>query len=431
MQKKLISVSIDGLLGPKVLDDVPLFLSTQAKSAALNKFQSFKKNPQNYFSSTYRQTSPQLIQIETAAQQKRQTFSNLVVLGIGGSALGAQTLVSALGWKMPKKERPEVFFLDNLDPILISEIFEDLDPIKTLICVVSKSGTTLETLAPLGPIWNWIKNADTTRPSNHFVVITDPKVGPLRKWAQDEKILSFEVPADLGGRFSAFSPVCLFPAAFAGINIHTLVEGASNFFNDSQFLEETLNPMAARLFELEKGGFRAHSLWAYSSFLKNFSSWFVQLWGESLGKRNFEKNRVGLIPCPGVGATDQHSFLQRMAEGRNDIVSGFVKIQNWPEVKSGIGNSALLPMDFKALSGVRGQSFGKILNTEALATEISLQELGRPTYSATLNSLDEASVGALLAFYMDFTVVSGIYLGVNPFDQPGVERAKALFFEHL
>jgi glucose-6-phosphate isomerase len=186
--------------------------------------------------------------------------------------------------------------------------------------------------------------------------------------------------------------------------------------------------LGRRLAEFEWEGFAGHVLMPYASVLKDFSAWFVQLWGESLGKETPKGNRVGSIPVPAVGATDQHSILQLLVEGPNRIITGFVSVRDWnlKTAETVKMTSSLPSAHFGKLSYAQGSSFARILDAQSKATQSVLIKRQRPTYRLELGRLDEEHLGALMGFYMDLTTATGAALEINPYDQPGVEEGKVI-----
>jgi glucose-6-phosphate isomerase len=358
------------------------------------------------------------------ATQFREKFSTLVVLGIGGSALGVRAILSALAHTISDSRRIEV--LDNLDPVEFERVFKSLDLPRTAFAVVSKAGGTLETMAQTSLILARLKLAGL-KAEDHLVAITDPSSGSLRAWADTAKLASLSVPSDVGGRFSVLTPVGLFPLAFAGLNASALMLGAQSFLKGEIWETSKLARLGQRFAEYEGEGFAGHVMMPYATVLKDFSAWFVQLWGESLGKESTRGQRVGPIPVAAVGATDQHSILQLLVEGPNRIITGFVTVKDWnlPDADK-VVMAGTLPEPFAKLAFARGSSFGRILEAQCQATRSVLVKRQRPTYLIEMGRLDEAHLGALVALYMDLTTFTGAALGVNPYNQPGVEEGKTI-----
>lgn len=344
---------------------------------------------------------------------KLSNHQHILIIGIGGSSLPAQVLVNALnaGAGVPVKRgtcstsTPQFHFLDNLDPTKASTIFNQLNWKKTLVIVIAKSGETLETLANffivkklLGKNWK-----------EQIVIVTDPQHGYLRQLAEKEKLQSFEIPPDIGGRYSIFTPVGLLPAALAGINVKKLLAGA-----------QKANPKKAFQFaQLHAAEYRRKknitTFCVYSNALESFGKWYEQLLAESIGK----SSKIGITPQLAIGATDQHSKLQLWSDGPNDkffIFTGIDKVQKDFKIPSP-------PKDFACL---KGTSMQQIINTEMRSTVKSLAEKKRSIATFSIPRLDEENLGELLQFWMLETYFLGNILKVNPFNQPGVERGKIL-----
>lgn len=370
-----------------------------------------------------------------ALAKKAQKFENFVLLGIGGSALGPialhQGLHSPFYNFLPKEKRsgPRMFFLDNVDPAEVAALLDLLDPAKTVVNVVTKSGGTLETLAQFLLFQEWIyKKLGRQKGAGHFIATTDPSRGTLRAIAEKEGYETLPIPAEIGGRFSIFTPVGLFPAAVSGIDIDLLLKGAADL--DQRF--QKLSPMENGAFW---GAFLHH--WSYTAGKRNIlvtmpyvealngaAQWFGQLWAESLGKENDlagKKVYVGQTPVVAVGATDQHSQLQLYMEGPYDKTIQFLTVETmeddlpFPE----IGHEGPIGL-------LAGHTLGGLLRIEQQAIETSLTEACRPNCRLTLSRLDAHALGALFYFFEVQTAFAGRLYRINPFDQPGVEAGKKI-----
>ncbi len=378
--------------------------------------------------------------IKTLAKKVQGRFENFVLLGIGGSALGPIAIQQALHSPyynlLSKKERggPRMFFLDNVDPTEVASLLEVLDPSKTAVNVVTKSGGTIETLAQFLIVQKWIyKKVGKEKGAAHFIVTTDPKKGTLREIAQKEGYATLEIPEPVGGRFSVLTPVGLFPAAVSGIDIDLMLQGAADL--DQEFQKVPPHENAAVW-----GAFVHH--WAYlikrrnilvlmpySEALVGVAQWFVQLWAESLGKEkdiSGKRISVGQTPVVAVGATDQHSQLQLYMEGPVDktiqflVVGSFGKDLPFPTVRSDT------PIGLLA-----GHTLGSLLKIEQRAIEASLVESGRPNCKLIVPEINPYYLGALFYFFEFQTAFAGKLYGINPFDQPGVEAGKRIIHKLL
>jgi glucose-6-phosphate isomerase len=368
-----------------------------------------------------------------------QAFDHVLVLGIGGSALGTKALVTALrppAWNELDDEAREFFpritVLENVDPTTVGGALRRIDPRRVLVNVVSKSGGTAETLAQYLVVRQWLEAAvggDAAR--RHFVFTTDPERGPLRRLAEQEGIATLEVPPEIGGRFSVLSAVGLLPAALVGIDIEALVRGARQALTraESDDLRANLPGLyAALLWAADaRQGARIHVLMPYSDRLRDFAEWYRQLWAESLGKRADRRGEVvhaGPTPLAAIGATDQHSQVQLFMEGPFDKVVTFLRIED-PGEDLPIPPRLGLPDELAYLGG---KTLGRLLRAEQEATAAALSRMGRMNATLSVERLDALVLGELLMFFQLATGYAGIWYGVNPFDQPGVELGKRLTF---
>ncbi|MEX2536513.1 MAG: glucose-6-phosphate isomerase [Trueperaceae bacterium] len=355
--------------------------------------------------------------------------TDLVVLGIGGSSLGAMTVVSAL--QHPYRalqlqgEGLRLHFVDNVDPDVVQSLLEVLDPRRTLVNVISKSGTTAETMAAYLAFRQWLEQALGEEFSSRIVATTDPESGILRPLAQRRGYRTFTVPPSVGGRFSVLSAVGLLPIALAGIDVRGLLGGAARA-NETVRKPLSENPIlqAALIQYLAYRRGKAISvLMPYSSRLRNLGGWFVQLWAESLGKaesRSGSRVHEGSTPLAAMGATDQHSQVQLFNEGPNNKLVAFIRLQEF----DGVTKIPDSEPGLEELGYLAGESFNKLINAEQAATAHALAQHGRPNYTLGLERLDAASLGELMQFLMWQTAVMGELTEINTFDQPGVELGK-------
>lgn len=344
---------------------------------------------------------------------------DFVVLGIGGSALGAQCLAAALGGSGVR-----LHFVDNVEPGPVIELLAKLNPAETLVNVISKSGNTPETMAAFLVFGSWLERRLGPDWKRHLVVTTDPEKGLLRSYARREQVSCFAVPESVGGRFSVFSAAGLLPLAFAGVGLEALLSGARKANQTAQLtLAQNLPAQTALVHHLYAArGVNINVLMPYSSRLKLLPSWFVQLHAESLGKAKDREGRevfVGTTPIPAVGATDQHAQVQLFREGPFDKLVAFIQIEK-PAQDLEIPRVAGL----EALDYLFGKSFHRLLSSEASATAHALAKAGRPNYAMVLEKLDEYHLGWLLQHLMWQTAFLGELWNINAFNQPGVELGK-------
>lgn len=377
-------------------------------------------------------------QIRRFAEGVGQAFDHVLVLGIGGSALGMKALLNALkrpGWNELDDEGrdffPRLTVLDNVDPTSVAEALRRIDPRRALVNVISKSGGTAETMAQYLVIRQWLEQALGPAATRHLVFTTDPKRGALREIATREGIAALEVPSDVGGRFSVLSPVGLLPAALVGIDIEGLLAGARQALARAESDELLQNPAAlwaALHWSADTSlGARMHVLMPYTDRLREFAEWFRQLWAESLGKardRRGQEVHVGPTPLGAVGPTDQHSQVQLFMEGPYDKVVTFMEVDRFAEDVT-IPEVPNLPPD---LAYLPGHTLAELLQAECQATSAALARMGRMSCSLRLPELSAAALGEAIMFFQVATGYAGIWYGVDPFDQPGVELGKQLTY---
>lgn len=366
-----------------------------------------------------------------------QAYDHVLVLGIGGSSLGTRTLVGALrppAWnELGDEEReyfPRLTVLENVDPRTVSAALKRIDPRRVLVNVVSKSGGTTETLAQYLVVRDWLDAALGTETAvRHLVFTTDPTSGGLRRLAEEEGIATLPVPPEVGGRFSVLSPVGLLPAALVGIDIEGLQRGARNALRRAQEPDLLNNPaglFASLHWAADTNlGAGIHVLMPYCDQLRDLVEWYRQLWAESLGKQRDRKQRevfLGPTPLGALGATDQHSQIQLFMEGPHNKVITFIRVTETGEDLKIPGRLGLPP----ELDYLRGHTLGELLRVEQKATAGALARAGRLHATIELPRVDAESLGELLMFFQLATGYAGLWYGVDPFDQPGVELGKRM-----
>jgi glucose-6-phosphate isomerase len=377
-------------------------------------------------------------QIARFAEGLGQAHDHVLVLGIGGSALGTKALLDALrapAWNELDDEGrdffPRLTVLENVDPTSVAAALKRIDPRRVLVNVVSKSGGTAETMAQYLVVRAWLDEALGPAAYRHLVFTTDPARGALRELATQEGIATLTVPPGVGGRFSVLSPVGLLPAALVGIDIAGLLVGARAALDQAQGEDLLRNPAA-----LYAGlhwaadtwlGARLHVLMPYTDRLRQLAEWYRQLWAESLGKRLDRRGQpvhTGPTPVGAIGATVQHSQVQLFMEGPFDKALTFIVVDDLG-VDVPIPARAGLPAD---LAYLPGHSLGELLRAEYAATAAALARMGRMNLTLRLPDLSAGSVGELLMFFQVATGYAGVWYGIDPFDQPGVELGKRLTY---
>ena len=374
------------------------------------------------------------------AAKAKGKFDDVVVLGIGGSALGPIALRTALlkpQWNsLTSEERdgqPRLHVLDNVDPRTISALLGRLKLDRSLFVVTSKSGGTAETMSQYLVIRDRLNQAvGSDRARQHLVFVTDPKKGALRELAKSENIPALDIPPAVGGRFSVLTPVGVLPAALVGIDTGALLAGAGEIADRCKGDDLATNP--AGVFAMlqfladTKLGRHIQVLMPYSDPLRDIADWFVQLWAESLGKhRTAGDSGVGPTPLGALGATDQHSKVQLFMEGPGDKTVTFIAVADG-------GADITIPKlhgDVKELAYLGGHALGELLSIEQRATAGALARRGRPNMTIHVDRVDANTLGSLFMFLEIATVYAGALYGVNPLDQPGVELGKQFTYAML
>ena len=368
----------------------------------------------------------------------RGRFDDVIVLGIGGSALGPIALRTSLlepAWNSLTQDerggRPRLHVLDNVDPHTIAALLARLELERSLFVVISKSGGTAETMAQYLVVRDRLAGS-VKDPKTHLVFVTDPKKGALREIARAENIPALDIPPNVGGRYSVLTPVGVLPAALAGIDTAALLAGAQDIAQ--RCAGEALRDNPAGLFGTLEYladttlGRHIHVLMPYSDPLRDMADWFVQLWAESLGKhRQPDDTGLGPTPLGALGATDQHSKVQLFMEGPPDKTVAFVAVREIP-VDVPIPR---LHSDVKELGYLGGHHLGELLSIEQRATAGALARRGRPNMTIHVDRVDPWHVGGLFMLLEIATIYAGELYGVNPLDQPGVELGKQFTYAML
>jgi len=348
---------------------------------------------------------------------------NIAIIGIGGSTLGTYAIYNFL--IRSNNYDKKLYFFESTDPIDINSRIEKFNLEDTLFIVISKSGTTIETIS----VFKYLCSKVKIDKSNCITITeTDSKLNTFSK-AND--IRTFPIDKNVGGRFSVFSNVGLIPLAILGVNIEQLLLGCKDiykeFFEQEKLYSELMTK--ARFMAEYKHKFNNNVIFSYASELEGFNRWYVQLWGESLGKIDNDNTNQGLTPIGLLGPVDQHSFLQLIIEGKRDKTITFIKIKNF------LDNSRIPDIKLKGLEEldyINNLKFSDLINHQADATIKAVEDLNDiPCDTITMEKVDEYNLSRLMFSYEILTSIVGKFLYINTYNQPGVEAGKIILKNKL
>ncbi len=347
---------------------------------------------------------------------------HIVIIGIGGSSLGTYAVHNFLRHKTNDKK---LHYLESTDPLDIKKRVSKIDLNDALFIIISKSGTTIETIS----IFKYLHSLASIDKTN-CVCITEHD-SKLNTYAKANSMKTFEIPKDVGGRFSVFSPVGLLPLAILGLDIDEILNGCkevnNSFFEKREYFDKILQK--GRFLVENKNRFNINVVFSYSSLLEGFNKWYVQLWGESLGKVNINGTRQGLTPIGLIGPIDQHSFLQLIMEGNRDKTVTFIKVEDFEEDTTipDIKLQGLEELDY-----INNLKFKDLINKQADSTIQAVEELQDiPCDIITIDKIDEFNISKLMYTFQLLTSVIGKFVQINTYDQPGVELGKVILKDKL
>lgn len=352
-----------------------------------------------------------LIESSQNLAKKFSSYETLAIIGIGGSSVGSESL-----WKILNASSKNLVIFDNTDFVDAQRKISGLNLEKTAWYVVSKSGSTLETLTTT----EWVSEIYRQKKIPFYsrcAVCTEMRSSPLFDWAQTHQIDVLEIPLDVGGRFSVLSPVGLFPLAFAGVDIHALMKGASQAVDEKLALRN-LAEKCVQSFEQQN----ITVFWFYSSLAKPFGAWIQQLWAESLAKKidlHGQKSLAASTPFFAVGASDQHSILQQVSDGPRDKFVIFFRSHELEKFSQKFKAS-----EFPSLQFLESKSYGDLIKAAAEGTLQALKNEEVAVYEIYYEDHSAHSFGRLVMWFELLVVEIGNILKINPFDQPGVEMSK-------
>ena len=375
--------------------------------------------------------------ILSVAEDVRARCESFVVLGIGGSALGPIAVQQALNhprWnELPRSKRngPKLYVEDNIDPERMAALFDVIDPDTTIFNVITKSGSTSETMSQLLIVMRMlIDRYGEERLKERLIATTDEEKGNLIGIAKKYGLTTFYVPEGVGGRFSELCPVGLLPAAVCGIDIEKMLEGAADMDklcdNDNVYENPALLSAALELLAMNKGA-NIGVLMPYADSLKYFADWYAQLWAESLGKIRADGVRTGQTPVKALGVTDQHSQVQLYTEGPYDKTVTFIGVEEYRETVE-IPHAADENPNVAFLSG---HTLNELITAERRATAYAVAKSGHPNKTIMLDRVDAYHIGQLMMLFELQTAYAGELLCINAYDQPGVEQGKKMTYALL
>uniref|UniRef100_UPI004048C640 glucose-6-phosphate isomerase n=1 Tax=Aliarcobacter sp. TaxID=2321116 RepID=UPI004048C640 len=352
----------------------------------------------------------------------------IAIIGIGGSTLGTYAIYNFMKYNKQhnKSLKKELFFFESTDPVNLNGTISQINLEDTLFIVISKSGTTIETIS----IFKYLMSITKIDKSNLLIITENDS--KLNTFAQKNEINSFDIPKNVGGRFSVLSNVGLIPLYLAGFNIDELLRGArktSDSFFEKKRLYKHLIKKARTYYEF-KDVYNINAIFSYSQLLEGFNKWYIQLWGESLGKIDVNNTNQGLTPIGLLGPVDQHSFLQLIVEGQRDKTVTFLKIKDF---KDDTKIAPILLEGLEELDYIHNLNFKELINQQADATIASVKEYKKdiPIDIIEIEEISEYEIGKLLFYYELLTSIVGKFLRINTYDQPGVEGGKIILKKML
>ena len=401
------------------------------QQARLNVENNRGQGMQGWMDSPYNQDKA-VQDILKTAKDVQSRCDAFVVLGIGGSALGATALFNAFKHlyynELPRKTRkyPRLYVIDNVDPERMNALFDVIDVENTVFNVITKSGSTSETMSQYLIITDILERKLGAKAKDNIIATTSASKGNLIKLAKEKGYTTFYIDEGVGGRFSVLSPVGLLPAAVIGIDIAKLLEGAREMDEKCKNAEVMQNPAlvsAGLQYIAMKQGKNISFLMPYADSLKYFADWYAQLWAESLGKevdKNGKLVNAGQTPVKALGVTDQHSQVQLYNEGPFDKVITFIEVKNFR-------SDVTIPNGCKEYPNVNflcGHSLSELINNELFATRYNLTRRGRMNYTIEMDEINECNIGALIELLQLQTAYAGELLNIDAYNQPGVEGGK-------
>jgi len=375
----------------------------------------YERMPLGWIDLPERYDGKEIENIKKTAYRLRSNSQAFISIGIGGSYLGSRAAV-----EMMQSDSPEIYFSgNNFSGTYIQQIVNKVKDKDFSICVISKSGTTLETAIAFRVFRDMLeKRYGKAEAKDRIIAITDKNKGALREIANKEGYETFEIPSNIGGRYSVLTPAALLTMAVAGINIEEVMKGARDAYssyNDPKLQSNNCYRYSVLRNILYKKGKHIETLINYEPSMEYFGKWWQQLFGESEGKEG-----KGIFPAVLQFSTDLHSMGQYLQEGSKNVFETIIKVKNPPEDM----NIPCFDDDIERLNYLKDMTFNDISNIAYKGAMKAHEEGGTPVISLEIPAIEEQCFGHMVYFMEKACAVSGYLLGVNPFDQPGVELYK-------
>ena len=373
--------------------------------------------------------SDEVARIKSVASKLRGQSELIIIIGIGGSYLGAKSVIDALSSslgnisKSPRKDPMIIYAGHQISGSYANEVKNLISQYETSVIVISKSGTTTEPAIAFRFIKEELEQKyGKSTASSRIVAITDKSRGALKQLATNESYETFDIPDNVGGRFSVLTAVGLLPIAVAGFDIQLLLDGAKQMQELSKTPNNIMEQYAAIRNALYSSGKKIELMASFEPKLQYFNEWWKQLYGESEGKKN-----RGIYPSSVIYTTDLHSMGQYVQEGERTLFETFIKVKQQRDDMEILMNAENLD----GLNFLAGMKFGEVNSVAEQATILAHIDGGVPVIEISIEKLDEINLGSLIYFFERACGISGYMLGINPFDQPGVEAYKNNMFALL
>lgn len=405
------------------------FLGKFEKSAdskiAKDAFESIKEEMQSNRVGYYKLPKNSFATLEEAKTIETSGFTQIVVIGIGGSSLGLKAIDAML--RPIRPDVKETLFFENSDPLTLVTLMQKVRPKEAAFFVISKSGTTIETISIFKTLIYHFNLKLGTKDKERIFAITDEN-SDLDRFAVHYGVKRFHIPHNVGGRFSVLSAVGVVVLHCIGYDVAPILKGASTF-TESFFAKKEQHLLDKATFYYENSKkLSINVLFSYADSLENFNKWYVQLWGESLGKIDAHQKHVGLTPVGIIGAVDQHSFLQLIIEGVLDKTVTFVNVSN---LQANLRISDVKLEHMQKCDFLNNKTFMELLNAQCKAVMQSVEERGIKSDLIVLDVVDEENIGVLIIYFELLTSLVGAMFGIDTYNQNGVELGKKILYSNL